>query len=156
MVKTWILVYREEKVTYLFVFLPFFERSSGFFLIFLRVFHVRFLVFFMSISWFLSFCGYFLSVSGFESSRLNDCFLTVTGCFGLHSECFLVYSSGIFLLTSWLFPGFLGTSVFFSRKFPGCLIYFLLTVTRVFLVNHVCCSDSYESCFTYLNSLLFH
>ena len=108
---------------------------------------MRFLVFFMSISWFISFCGYFLSVSGFESSRLNDCFLTVTGCFGLHSKCFRSIQAVFSCQPRDCFLDFWALLFFCSRKFPGCLFYFLLTDTRVFLVNHVCCSVSSESCF---------
>ena len=146
MVKTWILVYRVEKVTYL----SFYRSLSvprWFFWSFSRVFRVRLLVFFMSISWFLSFYGYFLSVSGFDSSRLIDCFLTVTGCLGLHREClrsiqalfscqprdcFLDFWALLFFFknVSWVF-------IFFS---PDCY----QSLSGQF---HVCCLDSSEGCF---------
>ena len=129
------------------------------------MFHERFLVFFISISWFLSFCGYFLSVSGFDSSRLNDCFLTVTGCFGLHSECFGSIHAVFSCQPRHCFLD-LWHICFFSRKFPGCLFYFLLTVTRVFLVNFMFVAQillravflrmRFSYVFRYLNNLLFH
>ena len=104
-----------------------------------------FLVFFMSIprasrvflittSWFLSFCGCFLSVSESYSGRLNDCFLTVP-------ECFCFYREG-FWSTQRVFSCqpldcFLGSWAFLVsfKSVSWVFIFFLQTVTRVFLVK---------------------
>ena len=97
-------------------------------------------VFFITISWFLSFCGCVLSVSEIYSGRLNDCFLTVSEFFvfiasvsGLFKGCFLV---NLLIVSS--NPGCFWA---FSRVFPG--VYFLFTdcYQSVSGQNHVCLPD---------------
>ena len=82
----WKWTYLEK--SYIFFFLLFLERSLAIFLVFFMSIPCASRVFFITISWFISFCGCFLSVSESYSGRLNDCFLTVPEFFCFYRECF--------------------------------------------------------------------